>query len=167
MMRFFSVRRKRNEDMMTWLSRFDISLAEAGSHGLTMSILATNFLTMFWGGMSMQDIVNALAPVRGKIPDTEVATTELRSFFVVRKPCYTGHTGTLTNTMIVVVADHALVHLARPLGHALLPVTPDPLAHRVDPVRFPQGHLDRLPHIIRQNLKMTGTAPLTLIPRMK
>ena len=79
LMRFFGTRRKRGEDMMTWLSRFDICLAEAGSHGLTMSILATNFLTMFWGGMSMQDIVNALAPVRGKIPDTEATTTELRS----------------------------------------------------------------------------------------
>ncbi len=44
--------------MQTWISRLDLAMknmAEAGTRGLSMSILGQSFLTMYWGGMTMQD----------------------------------------------------------------------------------------------------------------
>ena len=70
LLRLFSARRRRGEDMHQWISRLDLALAEAGEHGFTMSVLGHNFLMMHWGGLSKQDIVNVLAPVRGKLPTT-------------------------------------------------------------------------------------------------
>ena len=79
LLRLFSTRRRRGEDMHQWISRLDLALAEAGEHGFTMSVLGHNFLMMHWGGMSKQDIVNVLAPVRGKLPTTIDEAEVLRS----------------------------------------------------------------------------------------
>ena len=79
LLRLFSTRRRRGEDMHQRISRLDLALSEAGEHGFTMSVLGHNFLMMHWGGMSKQDIVNVLAPVRGKLPTSIEEAEVLRS----------------------------------------------------------------------------------------